>query len=342
MHDVQSTAVDRFHLDDLPLEFKQRFEVVIDCLPDGQHLALPAVVARGTQSGKTLLCVGAVHGDEYEGAIAIQDIYEELQTDAMQGSFLGIPVMNGPAFVGALREGVWDHLNLARVFPGSATGSPTLRIAHAFHQHLLPQADLLLDIHSGGNAYAIQHLSGYQLREGEVGRIQRQAAIAFGADVVWGTGGLPGRTLSSAGQLGIPAIYAEMRGEGRCRAGDLERAKQGIRNVLAYLGIIEGAYPAAPPSYLVETPGPGSGHLQADHPSPTSGIFVPAVDVWDWVEAGQVIGQIRHPDGTVLAQVPSARSGRVLFLRTLPRVFAGDTVAFVLPVPKHPAEPVPG
>jgi predicted deacylase len=208
-----------------------------------------------------------------------------------------------------------------------------MRIAHAFREHVLRQADLLLDIHSGGNAYAIRALAGYQLRGGDLGRVQREAAIAMGLDLVWGITGLPGRTLSAAGELGIPAIYAEMMGEGRCRPVDLERARQGIRQVLAYLGITEGPYPSVPPRYVLEMPEHVSGHLQSDHPSPASGIFVPAVGLWDPVEQGQSLGQVRDADGTVLAHVRAARQGRVLFLRTLPRVRSGDALAFVLALP---------
>ncbi len=335
--DVDRLPVDTFQITQIPPGSTRRLELVIDHLPDGQRLSFPTLVARGTHSGKTLLAIGGVHGDEYEGPMAIQNVFNEIVPSAMRGTFVGIPVMNGPAFAAAQREGHWDHLNLARVFPGSGSGSPTMRIAHAFREHLLPQADLLLDLHSGGNAYAIKHLAGYQLRDGEVGRLQREAAVAFGADLVWGTGGLPGRTLSAAGELGIPAIYVEMRGEGRCLPEDLARASDGLRNVLAYLGIVEGAYPTQQPRYVVEMPAPGSGHLQVDHPSPTSGIFVARVGLWDRVRAGQTLGQVCHPDGTILADVASARDGRVLFLRTLPRVFAGDTLAFVLPVPDDDA-----
>jgi predicted deacylase len=277
---------------------------------------------------------GAVHGDEYEGTVAIQDIYDELDPPSLRGAFVGVPVTNTLAFAAARRETPWDGMNLARVFPGNPAGSPTERVAHAFREHVLRRADLLLDIHSGGNVYAIRHLAGYHLREGEVGRIQREAAIAFGSDLVWGTAGLPGRTLSAAGELGIPAIYVEMPGEGRCRPEHLEQAKAGIRRVMAYLGLIDGTYPTAQPRYLVEMNVLGAGHLQVDHPSPTAGIFVPAVSLWDPVQAGQLLGSVRHPDGRVLATVHAARTGRVLLLRTLPRVFAGETVAFVLGLPE--------
>ncbi len=124
-----------------------------------------------------------------------------------------------------------------------------------------------------------------------------------------------------------------MPGEGRCRPGDLERARQGIRNVLAFLGMTDGSYPSTPPRYFVEITQTGSGHLQVDHTAPTSGIFVPSVGVWEWVEQDQLLGVVRHPDGRTLTEIRAARAGRVLFLLTLPRVFSGDAVAFVLTLP---------
>lgn len=51
------------------------------------------------------------------------------------------------------------------------------------------------------------------------------------------------------------------------------------------------------------------------------------------VEQGQPLGEVRHPDGTVLAEVTAARAGRVPCLRTLPRVFTGNMLAYVLALP---------
>ncbi len=332
LHTPDRLPVGAFDVRALAAPGKRRYALVVAAAPEGQDLAFPAVVVAGARPGPTLLVCGAVHGDEYEGTVAIQDVFEALEPEALRGIFVGIPVVHGAAFAAARRESPWDGLDLARVFPGDPAGSPTQRIAHAFRTYLLSQADFLLDMHSGGSAYAIFHLAGYQLREGELGRVQREAAIAFGAPLVWGTAVLPGRTLSAAGELGIPAIYVEMRGEGRCRPVDRMRAIEGVRQVMAYLGMLDGSYPTAAP-HVVEDSQPASGHLQADHRSPTSGLFVPHVDLWDPVEAGQLLGEVRHPDGTVLATVPAARAGRVLFLRTLPRVVAGDALAFVLPLP---------
>lgn len=393
-NDPDTMGVEEFAVDKLPPGSKSRVHLVVDRLPGGQALYLPALVARGTRPGKTLLATGGTHGDEYEGMVAIQDVFRELSPEDMAGTFFGIPVLNGPAFAAGARDSGLDGLNLARAFPGSAAGSPTQRIANVFQEQLLGECDLYLDVHSGGGYYAIKELAGYQIRPGEVGEIQREAAVAFGLDLVWATSPMPGRTLSAAWEKGVPAIYVEVGCEGRLRPQSVAKVRRGIMNLLAMLGIQredcagvpavvgldssnetdgagstclrqnadttiysgscdvaragrdhrETAGEAAhmgfiagrmnplsrPPRYVVEDSAPDSGHLQVDHPSPTSGIFVSAVSLWDRVEDGQALGWVRHPDGTVLAEVPVSRPGRILFLRTFPRVISGDSLAYVL------------
>ena len=329
----QRLHVSQFRVDNFPAGSKTRLELLVDSLPDGRPLVFSTVMVRGKHPGNTFLVTGGVHGDEYEGPIAIQDIFAELDPDTLCGSFVAVPILNTPAFVAGTREGGWDHQNLARIFPGSATGTISERIAHAFSKYIVGQADFYADLHAGGNVYRIKRFAGYAVRSPQLNELQRAAAIAFGFDLVWGTTALPGRSLSAAGDQGVPAIYVEMPGEGRCRPEDLEQAKQGLRNLMALLQMVEGTFPSEPPKYCFETLGEDAGHLQIDHPSPASGLFVPSVDVWEPVEQGQSLGQVRHPDGTVLAEVPSDRTGRVLFIRTLPRVFAGEFLVYVLELP---------
>ena len=329
----ERVPVSDFKVESLSRGTKTRIDLIVDSLPDGQPLVFSTIIVRGEQPGKTLLTTGGVHGDEYEGPIAIQDVFAELNPEALSGTFIGIPLVNTPAFMTGTREGGWDHQNLARIFPGTATGTISERIAHAFSTYIVGQADFYADLHAAGNLYSIKRFAGYQIRSPELNEVQRAAAIAFGFDLVWGSTALPGRSLSAAADKGVPAIYVEMPGEGRCRPQDLELTKQGLRNIMAYLEMVSGPFPGEPPLYCVETTGEEAGHMQLDHPSPRSGLFVPAVDIWEAVESGQSLGQIRHPDGTVLADVPSDRTGRVLFLRTVPRVFAGEFLLYVLELP---------
>lgn len=324
--------VSQFDVASLPAGSKHRLTLGLDTMPDGGLLAFHVVVVRGAVPGTTCLVTGGVHGDEYEGPIAIQDLYASLDPETLAGTFVGVPIINGPAFTAGMREGGWDHQNLARIFPGSPTGTLSERIAHALTEHLLTQADFYLDMHAAGNLYAIKRFSGYQLCDTATNAVQRAAAIAFGLDLVWGTTALPGRSLSSARDKAVPAIYVEMQGEGRARPEDLVLARDGIQNVMRYLDMLPGEYPRSA-AIAFDQPGEEAGHLQIDHLSPTSGLFVPRVQVWEAVEAGQMLGEVRHPDGTVLAPVPAMRSGRVLFLRTFLRVFSGDFLCYVIQLP---------
>lgn len=322
----------QFDLERFPPGTRCRVEVVVEHMPNGTDLALPVLVVRGNVPGKTLLAIAGVHGDEFEGPLAIQDTYEALQDTRVRGTFVGIPIVNGPAFAAGSRDSGWDCLNLARLFPGDPLGAPSERLAHALQTRVFPQSDLLVDIHSAGNGYAIHPLAGYLVSDGSVGKIQREAAVAFGLDLVWGTPYLPGRTLSGAAVLNVPAIYVELEGEGRCRPEQLGLARRGLRNLLAYMGLCEGDFPVLPPRWWVETTAEGEGHLQAQHPSQASGLFLPQIGLWHRVTAGEPIGFVRHPDGRIAQRVSAERSGRILFLRTFPKVDVGDCLATILPI----------
>lgn len=107
-----------------------------------------AVVRRG--QGPTALLTGANHGDEYEGPIALFDLANELDSAQVSGRIIIVPAMNYPAFRAGTRTSPIDKGNLNRVFPGRPGGTVTEKIADYFHRYLLPMADCVLDIHSGG------------------------------------------------------------------------------------------------------------------------------------------------------------------------------------------------
>ena len=135
--------------------------------------------------GPTLLVLGGVHGDEYEGPHAVRTVFRELAADQLRGTFIGVPVTNVPAFEAGTRGSPLDGLNLARVFPGSRTGTPTERIAYQVGC-LIGRCDQLIDLHSSGTHAAMPTLAGYYANDSEVGWRSRAAAFAFGAPVVWG------------------------------------------------------------------------------------------------------------------------------------------------------------
>jgi predicted deacylase len=296
---------------------------------DGSAIGLTVGVVRGA-TGKTLVVTAGVHGDEFEGMAALQQIFEGLNADQVRGTFVAVPIANPPAFEAGLRVNPDDRQDLARVFPGSPAGTVTEQLAYTLTHRFIRHTDLYCDLHSAGQFYAMPPLAGYQLRPEPLATVQREAARAFGLPLVWGTPALPGRSLSAAGEWGVPAIYAEITGEGRCRSADVAHYVHGLRQLLAYLGMT--GEPVAPhtPTWIVEDDRPQAGFLQVQNQAPVGGFFEPAVSVWEHVESGQCLGTIRDSLGTVRHTLRSAHAGRVVFLRTFPRVLAGDPLCTVL------------
>ena len=87
---------------------------------------------------------------------------------------------------------------------------------------------------------------------------------------------------------------------------------------------------AEPPRWVVEDTRPQAGFLQVQNRAPCGGFFEPRVRVLDEVKPGERLGVIRDPLGRVLHEVLSQQSGIVVFLRTFPRVQAGDPLCTVL------------
>jgi N-alpha-acetyl-L-2,4-diaminobutyrate deacetylase len=100
--------------------------------------------------GPSALLTGANHGDEYEGPIAFMELAMSLKAGDIEGRVIIVPAMNYPAFRAGTRTSPIDRGNMNRSFPGSPSGTVTEKIADYFTNVLLPEANVVLDFHSGG------------------------------------------------------------------------------------------------------------------------------------------------------------------------------------------------
>src|SRR6185436_7043547 len=96
------------------------------------HYLIPLTVLVGpnAEAGRGLLAIGATHGNEYEGPIALKHLLAEIRAVDVLGRIIIVPVLNVPAFRAGRRDTPDDGMNLNRAFPGVAAGSITQRIAH--------------------------------------------------------------------------------------------------------------------------------------------------------------------------------------------------------------------
>jgi len=308
---------------------KGQIDLEVTHLADGAVVEFPMLVARGREDGKAIVVTGGVHGDEYEGPMTILKLFQSLQPDEMCGTFIGIPVVNQPAFNAGTRTSPLDGQNLARVFPGRAEGTVSEKIAHALLEYVFPRGDLLLDLHSGGVKYECPLTCGFYLLEGEIGRVSKEAALAFGADIVWGSVLNQGRTISEAVRYKeTPAIYAETTGGGGVQPSDLEAYMRGTTNVMKYLGILSGTPESRPPEIYHESTDVERDFDKAINCS-SSGLFESRARCKEHVKEGDLLGVIYDVYGEVTEEIRSDQDGYVMGLRRFSRVLAGELIALV-------------
>jgi len=282
----------------------------------------------GSGDGPTLSVVGGVHGDEFEGVAACLALADELAGVPIAGRLRLVPVAHEAAHRASLRSSPIDGANLARTFPGDASGEPTERLAAALRTEVILGSDVFVDLHSAGAAYAMPLLVGWG-DDGCPACVRSAAAAeAFAAPVLWRHAGPlpPGRTLSAAHDAGIASIYAEASGGGTLTRPEADAYAAGIRRLMASLGMLPLASADAPdprpPLRLV-----GEGDL--DVPAmvaPFDGLCETLVGPLDRVAAGQIVAIVTDPVTGSRTEVASNGDGVVVLSRRGARVAAGDNL----------------
>src|SRR5258707_9722004 len=102
--------------------------------------------------GPTALLISGNHGDEYEGQVALMKLTRRLGAEMVAGRVIILSAANFPAVMAGQRTSPIDEGNLNRSFPGDPDGRPTAMIAHFIETVLLPMADFVVDLHSGGSS----------------------------------------------------------------------------------------------------------------------------------------------------------------------------------------------
>lgn len=289
-----------------------------------------AVIQNG--SGPTVLLSGGNHGDEYEGQVTLLNLVREIQPEQVQGRLIVLPMLNRPACVAGTRLSPLDGRNMNRAFPGQHNDTITGMIAHYVSYTLLPQADIVVDIHSGGRT--LQFLPSVNMHElankTQMSEMVR-AATAWGAPYVFIYADVAGEGLlpSYAESLGKITLGTEIGSAPQFGVDMLGIADRGLKNMLRMYGVLTDS-PYAPPSpapELVAAP------ESADYVmAPVSGIFEPFLEMGDPVEAGQKLGQIHSTELPFADPTPvHAQTSGILFGRCgFPLTQQGACVATIV------------
>ena len=255
---------------------------------------IPVTVARNGD-GPTAILTGANHGDEYEGPVALLDLASGIDLDQVHGRVIIVPMMNYPAFQAARRTSPIDGGNLNRLFPGRPDGTVTEKIADYFQRTLLPMADYVLDIHSGGKTldfvpFAAAHLLDDKRQQDACVAAMRAfnapySTMLLELDSV-------GMYDSAAEEMGKIFVSTELGGGGTTTRRSAAIAKRGVRNFLMHAGIHEGE-PAAEPSVDIDMP-----DNRCFITSYSEGLVEFCVDLGEPVKAGDVVVRVHETTRT--------------------------------------------
>lgn len=279
-------------------------------------------------AGSTALLSGGNHGDEYEGPVALFDLARTLDPARLTGRVIMVPAMNYPAFRAGRRTSPIDGGNMNRVFPGKPDGTVTEKIADYFQRSLLPLADLVLDIHSGGRTLDFVPFAASHVLPDKA----QQAACAAARDAFAAPWSITLLEIDSVGMYDTAAeaagktfVSTELGGGGTARAETCAIAKRGVRNLLIHAGILQGE-PDRRPSVMLEMPSADC-FVSSEH----SGLIEPCVDLGSEVREGDLLARIHDVERSGQPPVNyCAKRGGILAGRHFPGLAqSGDTIAVV-------------
>ncbi len=288
-------------------------------------IPIPIVVVQNGD-GPTVLLTAGIHGDEYEGQIALGKLIRELEPEDITGRLIVLTMANYPAAEAGTRNSPIDSGNLNRMFPGDRLGTPTEMIAHYIEEELMPLSDFFFDFHSGGSSLmypsTLLRGLGHSVEERQMLlSLQR----AFDAPYAWvfQSGGGPNTTartaLGAAGRKGVIGVMAELGGGGEVSKEILAQTERGIKRMLHRVGAL--------PGYV---PDKANGTRELKVSSSTyaydSGLFEPFFEIGEEVAVGDRAGAIHFPDEPWREPEPVKfeSSGIVLCRRVPGKVVRGD------------------
>lgn len=280
--------------------------------------------------GPNIFLSAGVHGDEYEGQIAMSRLIQDLDAKDVRGRIIILPMANFPAGQAGLRVSPLDDVNLNRSFPGDPNGTPTQIIAHYIETVLMPGTDLHVDIHSGGSSLMYLPCSMPDWTPNCVMPKERVHELCrlFGAPYqMTFAEDTEGRYISAAAnRLGIASIGAELGGGGRLTGAYADIAYWGILRILkdmgAYAGSLVDAAPKLEPVEIL--PVMASQYCHAME----AGVVEHIVALGDRIANGQLVARIHHPEtpGKAPTLVHAREGGMVICLRAMGRVERGDCI----------------
>ena len=182
-------------------------------------------------------------------------------------------------------------------------------------EEVYAKADYVLDLHGGDLMEDIVPHAGFaKIGDSKIDEISEMLARSYGTKYIFERLELG----AFEKYIKVPRILCEAGGEGRLDETSTQIHVDGIINVMKALNMLEGE-PEIPEGQLIYR---GRYEVYAS----TQGIFFPLVKMADAIKKGDILGEIRDLDGSVLERIVAPRDGVVLLMMTNPIKHPNDLV----------------
>lgn len=339
------TTVHDFDQIDFDRPGKSMYELAFHYDGSWGNALVPLTVINGTAQngtpghdigshGRSVVCFGGTHGNEYEGQVAVWRLMHELDPAQLRGRVILMPRLNVPACVAGTRESPQDGVNMNRAFPGDPRGTLTRRIAHFVTTRIFPQVDVVLDLHAAGRGMefalctSFHHVDDPQQHAEMVtvaGLFDTPFVLIYSSDMA---GGLLTDQAEAMGKITIGGEFGHS--EGVSYRG-VQHVYGGIQNVLRHFQMLPGEVQPVDPARGTPPRLVSAVDLEDYVPAPISGVYEPLLPVGSAVAAGQLVGRLYDFErvGDAAQPVHVQRDGYILMQPFQAPIHKGDTMLVI-------------
>lgn len=282
---------------------------------NGVRAEVPAFISKIGEGPTVVICAG-MHGDEWTGIQAVLELRQLVRDRVRAGTLLLVPVLNSSAFEAKSRRTPIDGKNMNREFRADISPATyTEVVAHGLDSAIFSQADIVLDLHSGGENELMRHVRVMSEKD-------RELWPYLGTDVVQVLGDLPAGFLCKRCEERGQSMFTIEIGAGfevDFRAATV--VAKGLSGFLQHIGIAEPGFD--PPMVDKLT-------LFNDYAcvhSPVSGLWRRQVSLGEPVKSGSVIGVVIETATGRTITVRSTADGTVFSLRKWAASSQGESLA---------------
>lgn len=288
-------------------------------LPVTSPYPVEMTVICGSRPGKTLVVTAGVHGCEYVGIETLNRLKRELESAALSGRVILLPLVNPEGFYQGSKQTIpADGKNLNRMFPGKPDGTFSSQLARVLEETLYPEADFLMDLHGGDVNEALTPLVFFPASVPE----SLSAAASAAAESL----SVPYRVASTsqnglyswAAQCGIPALLVERGERGLWSEKEVAACRENVYELMRHLGILNAAS-GSPCLQQAEI------RRAVYEEAPADGFWYPAVSAaGQKLKQGALLGTLKDSYGNEIARYTAPFDGVVLYYTLSLGVKNGD------------------